>query len=457
MGQPPNLFGALKRRTNKDRNARTEALAHLDRIDRSGAFPSLLKTPASFDSRERRHLTDLVSGVTRWRRWLDFVIAHFVDRPLDRLDPPLLQILRLALYEMSERSRPPHAIVNEYVSLSRRTVRKQAGGFVNAVLRRVAERIEDLPEPAESDMAEQLGIRFSHPTWMVRRWLDRFGETDTRALLDWNNRPPVFAARINSLVVDRLPIIEEIRASGAEVSASRMLDDFIKLSSVQPLVEHGMLADGRIHVQDESAGLVVRVLDARPGETVVDACAAPGGKLLYACALMKNRGRLVAIDANAARLRLAERSARQAGCSIAEFVHTDAASLPPHIAAIRADRVLVDVPCSGHGVLGKRADLRWRRSLADIADLTRLQDRILDSAASLVRPGGLLVYSTCTIEPEENEERVAAFLARHDDFGTESATSLIPDEMLTAEGYFASLPQRDSIDGAFAARLRRAR
>jgi 16S rRNA (cytosine967-C5)-methyltransferase len=427
---------------------------HLDRIDRSGAYPSLLKTPASFDSRERRHLTDLVSGVTRRRRWLDFVISHFVDRPLQRLDPPLLQVLRLGLYEMAERSRPPHAIVNEYVSLTGRTVRKQAGGFVNAVLRRIAERIGDLPEPSGPDLADNLGIRFSHPTWMVRRWLDRFGESETRSLLGWNNQSPVFAARVNSLLSDGLPVIDGIMASSADASRSSLLDDFVRLTSVQPLVEGGMLADGRVQIQDESAGLVVRVLDARPGETVVDACAAPGGKLLYCCARMNNRGRLVAIDANAARLRLAERAARQAGCSIAEFVHSDATSLPPHVSSIRADRVLVDAPCSGLGVLGKRADLRWRRSPADISDLTRLQDRILDSAATLVRPGGLLVYSTCTIEPEENEQRVAAFLARHKEFSPETAATLVPGEMLTAEGYFASLPQRDSIDGAFAARLR---
>ena len=407
------------------------------------------------DPRERRQLTDLVSGVTRLRRRLDFVLEQFVDRPLDALDRPLKQILRLALFEMSERSRPPHAVVNEYVNLAGRTTRKQARGFANAVLRKIAHQLGDLPQPQMPDEVERLGIQFSHPTWMVRRWISRFDETETKTLLEWNNRPPLFAARINTLKIDRETLLTSLGESRVRHSLSPLLDDFIRLESIQPLVQARALRNGHVHIQDESAGLVVRVLDPQPGETVLDACAAPGGKLLYACTRMSNRGRLVAIDSHAGRLKLAAKAARDSGCSIADFVHADATALPDEVSDLQADRVLVDAPCTGLGVLAKRADLRWRRSPEDVGELTDLQDRILDSVAGLVRPGGVLVYSTCTIEPEENEDRVSAFLSRHDDFSVEPATPFVPASMVTAEGYFASLPQRDQIDGAFAARLRR--
>jgi 16S rRNA (cytosine967-C5)-methyltransferase len=437
----------------KESTARSEAIVQLERIDSGGAYPSLLRAPVSFDVRERRQLTDLVSGVTRLRRRLDFVLEQFVDRRLDRLDPPLLQILRLALYEMTERSRPPHAVVNEYVSLAGSTVRKQACALVNAVLRRVSERIADLPKPEMPDVAERLGIQYSHPTWMVRRWLDRYGEIEVRDLLNWDHSPPVFSARITILRADPAALIAGLREAGTDFVKSDVLDDFLRLDSIQPLVQLGWLREGLVQVQDESAGLVVRALDPQPGETVVDACAAPGGKLVYSCARMSNRGILLAVDSNAGRLRLAETTARKAGCSIVEFVHADAADLPQTLLNIQADRVLVDAPCSGLGVLSKRADLRWRRTATDIMELAGLQDRILESVARLVRPGGLLVYSTCTIEPEENEHRVTAFLERHDDFAVDSVAPFVPAEMVTAGGFFASLPQRHSVDGAFAARL----
>ncbi len=407
------------------------------------------------DARDKRQLTDLVAGVTRWRRWLDFVIEQFARRPVDKLDSPVRQMLRLGVYEMTVRSRPVHAVVNEYVTLAGRLARPQAKGFINAVLRRVSEHKDELPEPQMADPAQRLGIRFSHPTWMVRRWLARYGDEATRTILAWNNKRPVFGVRVNTLRTDRAAVESQLTDRTVDWSASAVLDDFLRVESVQPLLQSGLLLDGLVHVQDESAGLVVRVLDPQPDETVVDACAAPGGKTLYACTRMADRGRILALDANAARLRLAEKSAVAAGCSIVQFVTGDATAPQPALAGVQADRVLLDAPCTGLGVLSKRPDLRWRRSEADLAALAELQDNLLDSVSALVRPGGLLVYSTCTIEPEENDDRVDAFLRRHDNFEVESAAPFVPTAMLTSRGFFASLPHRDGMDGAFAARLRR--
>jgi 16S rRNA (cytosine967-C5)-methyltransferase len=290
---------------------------------------------------------------------------------------------------------------------------------------------------------------------MVRRWLDRFGPEETPELLEWNNRRPMYSVRINPLRTDDEAVTAWLDDHDVVYTRSPHLDDHLRLRRLQPLVQGDLLDDGHVAVQDESAGLIVRLLDPQPGETILDGCAAPGGKTLAIAGRMDGDGTLYAVDAKEERVGLIEEATEAQGAEA--LVDTEAAELqavadredPP-----RADRVLLDVPCSGLGVLSKRADLRWQREPGDLDELAALQDELLDAAVRLVRPGGLLVYSTCTIEPEENEQRIEAFLARHDDFELESAEDYVPDEMVTADGYFASLPHRHRVDGAFGARLR---
>jgi 16S rRNA (cytosine967-C5)-methyltransferase len=237
---------------------------------------------------------------------------------------------------------------------------------------------------------------------------------------------------------------------------SPYLDTHLRLKRLQPLVQGDLLDGGHVAVQDESAGLVVQLLDPQPGETILDGCAAPGGKTMAIAARMNGDGSILAVDSNENRLDKVTEAATAQGA--ADLVETEAADLmaladlpdPP-----QADRVLVDVPCSGLGVLAKRADLRWQRSPDDLDELAALQDDLLDAAAKLVRPGGLLVYSTCTIEPEENEQRIEAFLDRHTDFTLESAADYVPDDVVSERGFLMTLPHRHRTDGAFAARLRR--
>jgi 16S rRNA (cytosine967-C5)-methyltransferase len=232
-----------------------------------------------------------------------------------------------------------------------------------------------------------------------------------------------------------------------------VIGDLVRVDKLQPVVAGGMLSRGEVVVQDEGAALVVDLLDPRRGETIIDACAAPGGKSLYAAARMSNEGRVVAIDVSETRIGLVAEAAARCGVRIVETRVQDFAD--PAVEVPVADRVLVDAPCTGLGVLCKRADLRWRREPSDVASLCSLQDRLLDRAADVVRPAGVLVYSTCTITPEENEDRVTDFLTRHPNFEIESAIDFVPSSFVASGGSYESLPHVHGLDGAFATRLRR--
>ena len=438
-------------------SARQLAVEHLNRIEVGGAYVGLVGGELSeeIDPRVERQATEYVAGVTRWRRWLDFLIQHFYKGKFNKMEPTLKQILRIGLYDVLFLETPPHAALNEAVEGAKRMVRPSAGGLVNGILRSVVRQKEHLPAPATGDPAHDLALRYSHPTWLVQRWLDRYGPGETETLLQWNNERPVYGLRTGTLKTSVADFHRLLDAHAIDWEPSSYLDDFVRVRRLQPVLRSGWVEEGRCAVQDESGGLVVRLLDPQPGETLVDGCAAPGSKALYAAARMQNRGRILAFDAHAGRLHLAQEAAKAQGVSILHAEALDLRERARRDDLPEADRVLLDAPCSGLGVLAKRADLRWRRTPEEIQALTLLQDQLLDAASRLVRPGGLLVYSTCTIEPDENQQRVEAFLARHQDFYLESAGGYVPEEVVTPEGYLATLPHRHHIDGAFGARLRK--
>ena len=430
-------------------NARTLAVTRLLRVEHEGAHVARLGGESG-DPATARAASDYVAGVTRQRRYLDFLLASVVRPPLDTLDPPLLQALRIGAYDLV-RGTPPHAAVGEAVGVVRDLLHRGAAGLANASLRALARRLAagDLPEPAGAP-AERLATRHSHPTWMVRRWLDAWGAEATEAFLRANNAVPRFALALTGGAPSRPAALEALAALGADPEPSRWHDGMVSVGRLQPVLRSDWWASGAARVQDEAAALVVRVVDARPGEAILDAAAAPGGKAVGLALALGGDGRVVALDVSEAKARLVRRAAETTGAPALETAVGDLRTWAPDA---HFDAVLLDAPCSGTGVLAKRADLRWNRTSADLAALVGLQAALLDAAARHVRPGGRLVYATCSVEAVENDVQVERFLARHPAFAVEPVGDRVPAALRDGAVYRA-LPHVHDTDGAFAVRLR---
>lgn len=433
-------------------SARDQALTYLLRIEQAQAFVGFQAKDGE-DRRLQRQIREYVAGVTRWQRWLDFVIDHFYRGKAQKLEPALRHILRLGVYELLYQATPPHAAINEAVRLAKRRVRRQAGGLVNGVLRAIQRQQDQLPHPTKGSKAERLAIRHSHPTWLVQRWLKQFGEASTEGLLVWNNARPTYGVRANLLQHTAQAFRADLKEAAISFKEAHFLDVFVRMQSLQGVVQSGWLSKGQCSVQDEAAGLVVHLLDPQPEETIIDVCAAPGGKAFFMAERMANTGEVHVWDIHERRLNLVTKGGKERGYTTLRPKVVDMAQ--PLALDVQADRVLVDAPCTGTGVLAKRADLRWNRAEHDLAALCTLQHTILTNAATLVKPGGILVYSTCSIEQEENEAQVVRFLSEHPDFVLEPAGTWLAADVVTEEGYYFSLPHVQQMDGAFAARLRR--
>ncbi|BDG60655.1 ribosomal RNA small subunit methyltransferase B [Caldinitratiruptor microaerophilus] len=447
--------------------AREAALEVLRRVDAGGAYASLalgeVLRRRALDPRDRALATELAYGVIRRRQTLDWYLEQVSTRPLAHMTPQVRNILRMAVYEYLYLDRIPEwATTHAAVELARRHGHEGVARFVSGVLRGLLRRLPELRLPdAAADPVQHLALLTSQPRWLVERWLARYGFDEAQALLEALGQTPPLTVRVNRLRTDRDALRQRLAREGVEAHPTRWSPDGLVLSGVAStgsLKELASFREGLFSVQDESSMLVAPVVDPRPGDLVLDVAAAPGGKAAHLAERMGDRGRVLAIDLHPQRLELVEENARRLGLRSIETVCADARSVG-RLFAGRADAVLCDLPCSGLGTLHRRPDARWRKQEADIPALATLQDEILESAWGALRPGGVLVYSTCTITPEENEERVEALVRRHPDLVPEDLTPYLPaglaGEPGVREGRIQLLPHRHGTDGFFIARLRR--
>ena len=425
-----------------DKNPRQIAARVLSQRLNSGEFTENLLEIALANARlspaDRGLCHELVCGVIRWQATLDRLIARKTT-PGREPRPALINLLRLGLYQIFWLDRiPPHAAVHETVEQAKRSGYVSQAGFINAVLRGYLREFDEVKKILADMKISQPALGWSHPEWLVERWRKNFGDEKTRQLLEWNNTPPKNFARVNTLKTDAAKLVERWREENVEydfVRREQLEDNLVfELKSHPPLHSLGSFRDGWFYIQDPSTLLAACKLGAQPGETILDLCAAPGGKATFIAQQMNNEGRIVAHDSFADRLKLIRENCTRLGVTCAEVTSTF--NFPP----ATFDRVLVDAPCSNTGVMRRRVDLRWLIQPPEIERLRATQLALLKQAATVLKPGGILVYSTCSLEPEENSEVVKEFLAANPDFKLESERQLLP---------FA-----DNMDGAFVARLK---
>ena len=423
--------------------SRRAALTILGRVRDGTAFEVALdQAVGQLPEPDRRLTHELAAGVLRRRSSLDAQLAPLVPRGWSRVAPELQDILRLGAYQLTELARvPPHAAVDTSVSLAKSAGGVRAAGFVNAVLRRLT-RSEARVIPGARDAAS-LAREHSHPAWLVRRWLEQFGSDGTERLLRWNNTRPRLV--VQPARGDLETLRHRFQAGGID-SEPAPQGAGLMVSTSRPTELPGY-SDGLFLVQNPAQALLASFADLPADGSVYDACAAPGGK---AIALGRHARVLVAGDVNATRARRLQANVVRAGSGREHVIVADARR-----PAVRPmDAVLLDVPCLGTGTFARHPDARWRITAKALESLVRLQRELLNQAASLISPGGLLVYSTCSLEPEENREQVEGFLQNHPEFQRE-ATSAVAADLLSPDGDLMVLPQQHATDGAYAARLRR--
>ncbi len=408
--------------------------------------------------------TELALGVLRWQRLLDFLLERHLARPLTGLDLEVLLALRLGLYQLRFLTRvPARAAVHESVELVKRARKSSAAGLVNAVLRRAASAAGeplDPPVPSNLPLAERLGILYSHPTWMVTRWLQAFGEPCTVALLEANNRPPRVALALHNHERTE-QAIAALRKAGLSVEPGKLLRAAVAVRGGSP-AETEAFRRGWISIQDEASQLVALLLGVEPGQSVLDLCAAPGGKTALLARAAGRDALVIAADRHFHRLRVTDGHLRRVGARHVRLLAADATAALPFAASF--DRVLVDAPCSGTGTLSRNPEIRWRLRPEDLADFHGRQVRLLSSALERLAPGGRLVYSTCSLESEENEQVVEEVLARRRDIrpvraaktlASHLAEGVRAEDLFGEDGHLRTFPSEHHTDGFFAATFER--
>jgi len=443
------------------KNPRQLAVEILNRVDRGAyAEPLVDKTLAGEDwdnIHDRSLLTEMVYGVLRMRGRLDWIIGFIYRGQLGKMDPGLKNIIRTGLYQILILDRiPDHAAVDESVRITEKMFPGRTG-LVNAILRNTIRRSGDIAYPAfDKDPASHISIYHSHPIWLVKRWIAAFGTEETLKLCSANNEKAPLCIRINGIKATRESVMERLAQDGCEVRETAFSKDGIYIINIsKPIRELDAYKKGYFQVQDEASQLTSRIVDPQGGEGILDICSGVGGKTTHLAALMRNCGSILAIDIQEDKLKLLKKLSIRLGISILEIRKGDATKDLGRDFQNRFDRILIDAPCTGLGTLRRNPEIKWRIHPEDIKKITEIQKKILDRSHNYLKPGGILVYSTCTIMPEENEDIVNDFLSRNRDYKSIPIAGSIPGALVDASGFFRTYPHRHGMDGFFAALLQR--
>jgi len=434
-------------KSNSVSPARLAAFEILRRVA-EGAYASVLLASRAerLEPADRALCHELVMGVLRWQLWLDRLIEHYASRKVASLDEKVRIALRIGLYQLRFLSRvPASAAVNESVNLIHYARLRSAAGFVNAVLRRAVREPELDPTSEIPDSLERLSVATSHPAWLLERWTNTFGADETEAFARANNEPAPIAFRVVHNRAEEAEVFDRLRAADAELVTSKVAAGAWRISGAASLLGE-LVAAGKVYVQDEASQLVALLLDVKPGHRVLDLCAAPGSKTTQIADLASDSAVILATDLHEHRLRSIVATANLQRLGSIQCLTLDGLRALP-FPDETFDRLLVDAPCSGTGTLRRNPEIRWRISPADIEDLAKRQKQLLQIAARVVKPGGRMVYSTCSVERDENEDVVQAFLENNESF---SQVELALDATLqTSLGTVRTWPQREGADGFF--------
>lgn len=442
------------------KNPREIAIKILNEIDKEKAYSNISITrnmDKELSELDESFIREIVYGVVENKLLIDWVINKFSNIKIKKISPMILEILRIGIYQIMFMDKiPDSAAVNESVKLAKKYGHKGSISYVNALLRNISKNKTNIMLPDKNfNPAEYLSIKYSHPKWMVEKWIRDFGITFTEELCIANNKRPKLNIRVNTLKISKQDLMNKLQNKGFSVSEGKYADDCIIVDNPVRITDTDEFKDGLFQIQDESSMLVAQIMDPKPGDFVVDVCSAPGGKTTHIAQRMNNSGKIIARDIHQHKLELIKSNVKRLGINIIELERYDALDLDEKLVG-RADCCLVDAPCSGLGLIRRKPDIKWNKNKDDLLKITELQYKILTNSSKYIKRGGTLIYSTCTIQREENIYLINRFIEENPDFMLKGFENLINDDelkKLAKNGYIELYPNINDTDGFFIAKM----
>lgn len=440
-------------------NAREIAYNILYEIYENGAFSNIVINKylcENLNVKDEGFIREIVYGVLENELYIDYIISKASKIKLNKIHEKIIIILRIGVYQLIFMDRvPDSAAVNESVKIAKIHGHKGTIGYVNGVLRNISRNKENMIKIDVKDKVDYISIKYSHPKWMVERWVKEYGEKFTEELCIKNNEHPDLNIRVNTLKIDKENLKNQLENKGLIIKDTLYSKDSLIIENPEKITELNEFKEGLFIIQDESSALVSQILDPKPGSTVIDLCSAPGGKATHLAQMMDNKGTIIALDIFQHKIDLINDNAKRLGIDIIQAKIGDALNIDETLINF-ADYILVDAPCSGLGIIRRKPDIKRNRRLKDINELSKIQYKILENAKEYLKVGGILVYSTCTIEKEENNNLINKFLNENHNFKLVSINNCMPNNVsinTLEEGYIQLFPNTHNTDGFYIAKM----